>query len=70
MSQATNDVERWDLAPDLSIARVLMGLWQIADMERDGCQLDLAATAGEMEPYVDAGLQQDRSGQREWPAPL
>ena len=28
--------ERWDLAPDLSISRVLTGLWQIADMERDG----------------------------------
>ncbi len=49
-------VERWDLAPDLSISRVLTGLWQIADMERDGRQLDLAATAREMEPYVDAGL--------------
>jgi len=49
-------VERWDLAPDLSISRVLTGLWQIADMERDGRQLDLAATAREMEPYVEAGL--------------
>ena len=48
--------ERWDLAPDLSISRVLTGLWQIADMERDGRQLDLMATAREMEPYVDAGL--------------
>jgi len=49
-------VERWDLAPDLSISRVITGLWQIADMERDGKELDLAATAGEMEPYVEAGL--------------
>lgn len=48
--------ERWDLAPDLSISRVLTGLWQIADMERDGRQLDLVATAREMGPYVDAGL--------------
>ena len=49
-------VERWDLAPDLSISRVITGLWQIADMERDGKELDLAATAREMEPYVEAGL--------------
>ena len=49
-------VERWNLAPDLSISRVLTGLWQIADMERDGKELDLAATAEEMAPYVDAGL--------------
>ena len=48
--------ERWELAPDLSISRVLTGLWQIADMERDGQQLDLVATAREMEPYIKAGL--------------
>jgi len=49
-------VERWDIAPDLSISRVLTGLWQIADLERDGKQLDLEATAREMEPYVEAGF--------------
>jgi len=48
--------ERWELAPNLSISRVLTGLWQIADMERDGQQLDLVATAREMEPYIKAGL--------------
>jgi aryl-alcohol dehydrogenase-like predicted oxidoreductase/enamine deaminase RidA (YjgF/YER057c/UK114 family) len=49
-------VERWDLAPDLSISRVLTGLWQIADMEREGRELDLTATARTMEPYVEAGF--------------
>jgi len=49
-------VERIDLAPDLEIARVVTGLWQIADMERDGRQLDLDATAQAMRPYVDAGF--------------
>lgn len=49
-------VERWDLASDLSISRVLTGLWQIADMERNGRKLDLAATAKAMEPYVKAGF--------------
>lgn len=49
-------VERLDLAPGLSISRVLTGLWQIADMEREGAPLDLAHTAAAMQPYVDAGL--------------
>ncbi len=49
-------VERCELAADFSISRVLTGLWQIADMERDGQQLDLKATAAAMQPYVDAGL--------------
>lgn len=49
-------VERIALAPDLEIARVVTGLWQIADMERDGRTLDLAATAECMQPYVDSGF--------------
>lgn len=48
--------ERFTLAPDLEISRVVTGLWQIADMERDGRTLDLAATAESMTPYVDAGF--------------
>ena len=48
--------ERVALAPDLGISRVVTGLWQIADMERDGRTLDLAATAESMQPYVDAGF--------------
>ena len=51
-----NLVERWNLAPDLSISRVLTGLWQIADMEREGRELDLTATARAMGPYVEAGV--------------
>lgn len=49
-------VERWDLAPGFSISWVLTGLWQIADMERDGRTLDVAATARAMAPYVEAGF--------------
>ncbi len=52
----TSPVERCQLAPDLTIARVITGLWQIADMERDGRVLDLDATAAAMRPYVDAGF--------------
>ena len=36
-------VERAELAPGFSVSRVLTGLWQIADMERDGVVLDSGA---------------------------
>jgi len=49
-------VERTELAPGLVISRVVTGLWQLADMERDGRQLDLERTADAMQPYADAGL--------------
>lgn len=49
-------VERAALAPDLSISRVVTGLWQIADMERDGRTLDPEAAAGALRPYVADGL--------------
>jgi len=45
-----------ELAPDLKISRVLTGLWQIADMERDGKKLDPTSTAQAMLPYVSAGF--------------
>ena len=35
---------------------VLMGLWQIADMERNGRRLDPEDTARAMAPYVEAGF--------------
>ncbi len=49
-------VERVQLADGLEISRVLTGLWQVADMERDGRTLDRDAAAEEMERYVEAGL--------------
>lgn len=45
-----------ELAPGLKISRVLTGLWQIADLERDGNTLDPIETAKFMQPYVKAGL--------------
>lgn len=45
-----------ELAPGLKIARVLTGLWQIADLERDGNTLDPMKTTKYMQPYVKAGL--------------
>lgn len=44
------------LAPGLTIARVVNGLWQIADRERNGQQVDLHAAAKSMLPYVENGL--------------
>jgi aryl-alcohol dehydrogenase-like predicted oxidoreductase/enamine deaminase RidA (YjgF/YER057c/UK114 family) len=44
------------LAPALTISRILTGLWQIADMERDGSTLDPKETARSMLPYVEAGF--------------
>ena len=52
----TQTIERVALAQDLTIARVVTGLWQLADMERDGRTLDLERAAAAMEPYVRAGL--------------
>jgi aryl-alcohol dehydrogenase-like predicted oxidoreductase/enamine deaminase RidA (YjgF/YER057c/UK114 family) len=48
--------ERRALAPGLEISRVVTGLWQIADMERDGRAVDLHKAAAAMQPYVDAGF--------------
>ncbi len=50
------EVERIELAPGFSISRVLTGLWQIADMERDGCQLDLDLVIPAMASHADAGF--------------
>jgi aryl-alcohol dehydrogenase-like predicted oxidoreductase/enamine deaminase RidA (YjgF/YER057c/UK114 family) len=53
---ATVKAERIELAEGLSISRVLTGLWQMADMERDGRTVDLDRAAAAMGPYVSAGL--------------
>ena len=53
MTAATPKVE---LAPGLEISRVVIGLWQIADMEKDGRKLDLSALADEMSAYAEAGF--------------
>lgn len=48
--------ERTTLAPGLEISRLVTGLWQIADMERDGRKLDLDGLAREMAAYAAAGF--------------
>ena len=48
--------DRIELAPGLEISRIVTGLWQVADMERDGSELDPLAAAKSLSSYVDAGL--------------
>ncbi len=52
----TSTVARHTIAPGLSISRVLTGLWQVADLERDGRTLSLDGAAAAMVPYVDEGF--------------
>ena len=47
--------ERRELAPGLEISRVLTGLWQIADLEREG-PVDLEAAAAAMDAYTAGGF--------------
>jgi len=49
-------IEKINLAPGLEISRIVTGLWQIADMERDGKTLDPASTSEHMTAYVENGL--------------
>ena len=51
-----NAISRFAIGPDLSIARILTGLWQVADQERDGRAFDLARAADAMGPFVAAGF--------------
>jgi aryl-alcohol dehydrogenase-like predicted oxidoreductase/enamine deaminase RidA (YjgF/YER057c/UK114 family) len=51
-----HSVERRELAPGLTVSRAITGLWQLADMERDGRRLDVEKAASAMAPYVAAGL--------------
>ncbi len=49
-------IKRTELAPGFTISPIITGLWQIADMERNGRSLDPKETAKAMQPYFDAGL--------------
>jgi aryl-alcohol dehydrogenase-like predicted oxidoreductase/enamine deaminase RidA (YjgF/YER057c/UK114 family) len=48
--------DRTLLAPGLEISRMVTGLWQVADMERDGRLLDRDAAASAMADYARAGF--------------
>jgi aryl-alcohol dehydrogenase-like predicted oxidoreductase/enamine deaminase RidA (YjgF/YER057c/UK114 family) len=44
------------LAPGLEIPRVITGLWQVADMERDGTPLDADTAGRALAEYAEAGF--------------
>ena len=51
-----NAPDRIALAPGLDISRIVTGLWQVADMERDGSLLDREAASSAMLEYARAGF--------------
>ncbi len=51
-----NRPARAALAPGLEISRIVTGLWQVADQERDGAPLDPEPASRAMARYADAGL--------------
>lgn len=48
--------ERTMLTPGIEISRIVTGLWQVADQERDGRTLDPVAAATSMAEYAAAGF--------------
>ena len=49
-------VEKYKIAKGLEISRAITGLWQIADMEKDGNTLDPISASKFMVPYAQSGL--------------
>ena len=48
--------DRFCLTDDLEISRVLNGLWQVADMERGGVELDPESAADDLARYAGSGF--------------
>lgn len=48
--------DRIQLSDTLNIARALVGLWQVADIEKDGDLMDPEKAADDLGAYVDAGF--------------
>ncbi|MDW4499988.1 aldo/keto reductase [Sulfitobacter sp. D35] len=48
--------DRTDLAEGLSISRIVTGLWQVADLEKDGGDLPVADAAQALGDYAEAGF--------------
>jgi aryl-alcohol dehydrogenase-like predicted oxidoreductase len=48
--------ERTVLAPGLEISRIVTGLWQVADMEKEGRPLDVENAALALRAYAEAGF--------------
>ncbi|MBB4010046.1 aldo/keto reductase [Allorhizobium taibaishanense] len=52
----TNTPERIVLAPGLEISRLVCGLWQVADIEKDGSTVDPEQGADALQAYAAAGF--------------
>ncbi|HEU4825910.1 MAG TPA: aldo/keto reductase, partial [Dongiaceae bacterium] len=48
--------DRTDLGNGLAISRLVCGLWQVADMEKDGRPLDPEQAADALQDYASAGF--------------
>lgn len=48
--------DRFQLAPNLQISRVLTGLWQVADMEKEGVDLKIEQAADHLDAYAADGF--------------
>jgi aryl-alcohol dehydrogenase-like predicted oxidoreductase/enamine deaminase RidA (YjgF/YER057c/UK114 family) len=48
--------EHYQLAPGLEVSRIIAGLWQIADMEKQGRRLDFDRLADDLAAYSAAGF--------------
>ena len=48
--------DRFSLTEKLGISRALVGLWQVADIEKDGDLFVPEQGAGYLQAYVDAGF--------------
>ena len=49
-------IEQKSLSDNLTISRVITGLWQVADMERCGADLDPDKAADHLQNYADSGF--------------
>jgi len=56
MTRQSQTPNRTYLTDGLEIPRIVTGLWQVADMERDGDALDLDVAADALATYADAGF--------------
>ena len=52
----TTGIPRIHLAEDLEVSRLVTGLWQVADMERDGEALDAESTSAILADYARSGF--------------
>ena len=56
MGPSSDGPARIDLAPGLSISRIVTGLWQVADQERSGRPIDPEAGADSLAAYAAEGF--------------